>query len=152
MQALEKYASNLAQSTEVRPTLGMDNPWNYRNKSQFQVRKEGKRVYAGLFSEGTNKLLNINDCLVQQPVTTKITVGTRKVLQKLNITIYDGKNLNGLVRTIVVRTGIRTGETQVCLVTTRNELPHKAELIERIKKLTRRSCRLPKTSTAINPH
>lgn len=135
IQALEKYVPNVATKTEIRPTLGMENPWNYRNKSQFQVRKEGKRVYAGLYSEGTNKLLNINDCLVQQPITSKITVGTRKILQKLNITIYDGKTLNGLVRTIVVRTGLRTGETQVCLVTTRNELPHKEELIERIKKL-----------------
>lgn len=135
MQALEKYAPKIAQNTEVRDTLGMDNPWNYRNKSQFQVRKEGKRVYAGLFKEGTNELLNINDCLVQNTLTSKVTVATRKILQKLNLTIYDGKTLNGLVRTIVVRTGLRTGETQVCLVTTRNEMPHKAELIERIKKI-----------------
>lgn len=135
VQALEKYVPHIAETTEIRSTIGMENPWNYRNKSQFQVRKEGKRVYAGLFTEGSNKLLNINDCLVQHPVTSKITVGTRKILQKLGISIYDGKTLNGLVRTIVVRTGIRTGETQVCLVTTRNELPHKAELIERIKKL-----------------
>lgn len=135
MQALEKYAPKIAENAEVRQTLGMENPWNYRNKSQFQVRKEGKRVYAGLFKEGTNELLNINDCLVQNTMTSKITVATRKILQKLNMTIYDGKTLNGLVRTIVVRTGLRTGETQVCLVTTRNELPHKAELIERIKKI-----------------
>lgn len=135
VQALEKYAKDIAATTEIRPMLGMDNPWHYRNKSQFQVRKDGKRVYAGLFAEGTNKLLNINECLVQHPVTSKITVATRKALQKLNITIYDGKNLNGLVRTIVVRTGMRSGETQVCLVTTRHELPHKEELIERIKKI-----------------
>lgn len=135
IQALEKYVPEIAANAEVLPTLGMDNPWHYRNKSQFQVRKEGKRVYAGLFAEGSNRLLNINDCLVQHPITSKITVATRKILQKLNITIYDGKTLNGLVRTIVVRTGIRTGETQICLVTTRNELPHKAELIERIKKI-----------------
>ena len=58
-------------------------------------------------------------------------------MQKLNITIYDGRTLDGLVRTIVVRTGIRTGETQVVLVTTRKEIPHLAELITRIKKLIR---------------
>lgn len=135
MQALERYAKSLAETVEVRQTLGMDNPWNYRNKSQFQVRKEGKRVYAGLFAEGSNKLLNINDCLVQHPITSKITVATRKILQKLNITIYDGRTLDGLVRTIVVRTGIHTGETQVVLVTTRKEIPHLAELITRIKKI-----------------
>ncbi len=135
IQALERYAKPLAETVEVRKTLGMDNPWHYRNKSQFQVRKEGKRVYAGLFAEGSNKLLNINDCLVQHPVTSKITVATRKILQKLNITIYDGRTLDGLVRTIVVRTGIRTSETQVVLVTTRKEIPHLAELITRIKKI-----------------
>lgn len=135
IQALEKYVKPLAESAKVHPTLGMDNPWNYRNKSQFQVRKEDKRVYAGLFTEGSNKLLNINDCLVQNPITSKITVATRKILQKLNIPIYDGKTLNGLVRTIVVRTGVRTGETQVVLVTTRKEMPHEKELIERILKI-----------------
>lgn len=135
MQALERYAKPIAATVEVRPTLGMDNPWNYRNKSQFQVRKEGKRVYAGLFATGSNKLLNINDCLVQHPITSKVTVATRKILQKLNITIYDGRTLDGLVRTIVVRTGIHTGETQVVLVTTRKEIPHLAELITRIKKI-----------------
>jgi 23S rRNA (uracil-5-)-methyltransferase RumA len=135
MQALEKFLPEQANKLDVRPTLGMENPWNYRNKSSFQVRKDGKRVYAGLFAENSHELININDCLVQHPLTSKITVGVRKVLQKLGITIYDGKNLNGLVRTIVVRTGIKTGESQVCLVTTRNEMPHKAELIERINKI-----------------
>ena len=52
MQALEKYLPEQADKLEVRPTIGMENPWNYRNKSSFQVRKEGKRVYAGLFAEG----------------------------------------------------------------------------------------------------
>lgn len=132
VQAMDKYARDL--NPEIRETLGMQDPWHYRNKSSFQVRKEGKRVYAGLFAEGTNKILNINNCLVQKPITSNITVDVRKALQKFGISIYDGKSLNGLVRTIVVRTGVQTGETQLCLVTTRKEFPHKEEFIARIKK------------------
>lgn len=134
IQSLEKYVKELVDKVEVRPTIGMEIPWNYRNKSAFQVRKEGNRILAGLYVEGTNKLLNIEDCTVQHPLTTKITVGVRKLFQKLNIPIYDRKS-KGLVRTIVVRTGIETGETQVCLVTTRKIIPHKEELMKEIKKI-----------------
>jgi len=134
IQALEKFVPQIVHNTEIRPTIGMDNPWHYRNKSAFQVRKMGNEVIAGLFIEGTNKLLNLDDCLVQHPVTTKITIGIRNLLQKLNIPIFDGKS-KGIVRTIVVRTGIQTGETQVCLVTTKKELPHKKELVQGIKQL-----------------
>lgn len=134
LQALEKFVPQIAEKTEIRPVIGMDNPWHYRNKSAFQVRKTGNKVAAGLFIEGSNKLLNIDDCLVQHPITTKITIGIRNLLQKLDIPIYDGKS-KGIVRTIVVRTGIQTGETQVCLVTAKREIPRKQELIDGIKQI-----------------
>lgn len=134
IQSLEKFVKDLTSQVEVRPTIGMDNPWYYRNKSSFQVRKEKNRVKSGLYVEGTNKLLNIENCIVQHPITTKITVGIRNLLQQLNIPIYDGKS-KGLVRTIVVRTGIETGETQVCLVTTKKQIPQKEKLIHEIKKV-----------------
>lgn len=134
IQALEKFVPQIVHNTEIRLTIGMDNPWHYRNKSAFQVRKMGNEVIAGLYIEGTNKLLNLDDCLVQHPVTTKITIGIRNLFQKLNIPIFDGKS-KGIVRTIVVRTGIQTEETQVCLVTTKKEIPRKQELIEGIKQI-----------------
>lgn len=134
IQSLERYVKHLVDKIDIRPTLGMNNPWHYRNKSSFQVRKDGNRVLAGLYVEGTNKLLNIEDCTVQHPITTKITIGTKKLLEKLNIPIYDGKS-KGLIRTIVVRTGIETGETQVCLVTTKKNIPQKEHLIKGIKQI-----------------
>lgn len=118
IQSLEKFVPHIVGKVEIRPAIGMENPWHYRNKSAFQVRKIGHEVKAGLFIEGTNKLLNLDDCLVQHPATTKITVGIRNLLEQLGIPIYDGKS-KGIIRTIVVRTGIQTGETQVCLVTTK---------------------------------
>ena len=134
VQALTKYVKSQANKIHVRPTMGMDDPWHYRNKSQFQVRKPGNKVLAGLYSANSHKLLNIEECVVQHPATTKITTATKNILDELNIPIYDGRS-KGIVRTIVVRTGIKTGEVQLVLITTRKNFPKKEVLIERLKQI-----------------
>ncbi|QOV09354.1 23S rRNA (uracil(1939)-C(5))-methyltransferase RlmD [Viridibacillus arvi] len=134
VQALTKYVKSQANKIDVRPTMGMDDPWHYRNKSQFQVRKPGNKVLAGLYSANSHKLLNIEECVVQHPATTKITTATKNILDELNIPIYDGRS-KGIVRTIVVRTGIKTGEVQLVLITTRKNFPKKEVLIERLKQI-----------------
>ncbi|HLG26563.1 MAG TPA: 23S rRNA (uracil(1939)-C(5))-methyltransferase RlmD, partial [Paenisporosarcina sp.] len=131
-QSLERYVKDIAPNIDVRPTIGMENPWEYRNKSQFQVRKVGDKVHAGLYAEGTHKLLNINECIVQHPNTTRITNAVKRILEKLKIPIYDEETNNGLVKTIVVRTGIQTGEIQLVLVTTLAEMPKRQQLIDKL--------------------
>ncbi|MEK4487145.1 23S rRNA (uracil(1939)-C(5))-methyltransferase RlmD [Psychrobacillus sp. FSL H8-0484] len=133
IQALERYVKDLAPTIEVKQTMGMDNPWHYRNKSQFQVRELGDNVIAGLYAEESNMLVDINECSVQHPVTTHITNEIKKYLQELNISIYDGRNSKGVVRTIVVRTGLKTGQIQVTLVTTQKKMHHKEELVQKIR-------------------
>jgi 23S rRNA (uracil-5-)-methyltransferase RumA len=134
VQALTKYVKSQANKIDVRPTMGMEDPWHYRNKSQFQVRKPGNKVLAGLYSANSHKLLNIEECVVQHPATTKITTATKNILDELNIPIYDGRS-KGIVRTIVVRTGIKTGEVQLVLITTRKNFPKKEVLVERLKQI-----------------
>lgn len=133
IQALERYVKDLAPTIDVKQTIGMDNPLNYRNKSQFQVRSVGNKVIAGLYAESSNKLIDINECIMQHPVTTHITNEIKGFLHKLNIPIYDEKNPNGIVRTIVVRTGVKTGQIQVTLVTTKKKMSHKEELVQLIR-------------------
>lgn len=132
VQSLERYVKDLAPTIEVRQTIGMENPWHYRNKSQFQVRKDGNKVHAGLFAEGTHQLLNIDECIVQHPHTTLVTNAVKRILERLKIPIYDEETHNGLVRTIVVRTGIQTGEIQLVLVTTLAEMPKRQQLIDKL--------------------
>ncbi|EUJ44511.1 RNA methyltransferase [Listeria rocourtiae FSL F6-920] len=111
----------------------MGNPWGYRNKSQFQVREVDGVVEAGLFGAESHELVPIENCVVQHPDTVKVTNFVRDLLEELDIPIYEEQRNSGIVRTIVVRTGIKTGEIQLVFVTNSKKLPRKRELIDRIQ-------------------
>ena len=43
IQALERHTKFKIDQMDIRPTIGMDNPWHYRNKSQFQLRRKRRK-------------------------------------------------------------------------------------------------------------
>ncbi|WP_071396132.1 23S rRNA (uracil(1939)-C(5))-methyltransferase RlmD [Bacillus tuaregi] len=134
IQSFERHAKLQMEQIDIKETLGMENPWNYRNKSQFQVANKDGKVLAGLYGMNSHSLIHIDQCTVQHPKTNKAIGTVRKVLQKLEIPIYNERTGKGVVRTIVARVGIQTGELQIVLITAKSELPKKEQLIEEIKK------------------
>jgi len=143
IQALERHTKFNLSEIEIKETIGMEDPWNYRNKSQFQVGEKDGRVLAGLYGMNSHRLINIEHCAVQHPQTSKATVTVKQILQDLKIPIYNEKSRKGLVRTIVARAGVQTGEVQIVLITTKKELPKKDLIIAEIKK------RLPEVKSII---
>ncbi|MFB9218755.1 23S rRNA (uracil(1939)-C(5))-methyltransferase RlmD [Kurthia sibirica] len=131
-QALNKYVAKLAPKVTVKNTIGMQDPWKYRNKSQFQVRKPGNQVMAGLFVENSQKLLDIDNCLVQHPMTTIVTNAAKKMIADLDIPIYDGRSNQGIIRTIVVRVGVNTNEVQLVIITNQKNFPNKRVLFDQL--------------------
>ncbi|QED46829.1 23S rRNA (uracil(1939)-C(5))-methyltransferase RlmD [Cytobacillus dafuensis] len=143
IQALERHTKLSLDQIEIKETIGMEDPWNYRNKSQFQVGSRDGKVLAGLYGMNSHKLINIDQCAVQHPKTSKATGKVKRILQDLQIPIYNERTRKGLVRTIVTRVGIQTGELQIVLITTKRELPKKQLIVQEIKK------RLPEVKSII---
>ncbi|MGD7046092.1 23S rRNA (uracil(1939)-C(5))-methyltransferase RlmD [Jeotgalibacillus proteolyticus] len=133
IQSLERYTKLPVQKMEIRNTIGMDEPWYYRNKSQFQVGKNGEKVVAGLYGTDSHQLVDIKECIVQRKETNKATQVVRKQLEKLKIPVYNERTKKGVVRTIVTRVGVETGEVQIVLVTSNDELPQKEKLIRALE-------------------
>jgi 23S rRNA (uracil1939-C5)-methyltransferase len=132
LQSLERHTKLNLDEIEVRPMIGMEDPWAYRNKSSFQVGVQKGKVLAGLYGLNSHKLINIEQCAVQHGATTDATLKVRQILQDLHIPIYNEKTRKGIVRTIVTRVGIQSNELQVVLITTQRDLPKKELLIREI--------------------
>jgi tRNA (uracil-5-)-methyltransferase len=143
VQSLERHTKLNIDTLDIRDTIGMEDPWGYRNKSSFQVGEKDGKVLAGLYGLNSHKLIDIDQCAVQHTHTTEVTVKVKQILEDLHIPIYNEKTKKGIVRTIVTRVGIQTGELQVVLITLQKEIPKMDTLIEEIQK------RLPNVKSII---
>ncbi|KMM35898.1 RNA methyltransferase [Alkalihalobacillus macyae] len=143
VQSFERHAKLGEKDIAIKPVIGMEDPWNYRNKSQLQVRKQKGKVIAGLYGTGSHELVELTNCLVQHPETNRVTRQVVNILEDLNISIYNEKKHKGLIRTIVTRVGFETGQIQLVLVTSEQNIPRKELLIKEIKK------RLPEVKSVI---
>ncbi|MEW9502051.1 23S rRNA (uracil(1939)-C(5))-methyltransferase RlmD [Jeotgalibacillus marinus] len=133
IQALERHAKFNLNELDIRRTIGMEDPWFYRNKSQFQVGKRKEKVIVGLYGANSHDLVDIKECIVQRKETNKATQVVRKQLDKLGIPVYNERKKKGCVRTVVSRVGVNTGEVQIVIVTATDDLPQKDKLIRALE-------------------
>ncbi|WML49858.1 23S rRNA (uracil(1939)-C(5))-methyltransferase RlmD [Neobacillus sp. PS3-34] len=134
IQSLERHTKLPVSTLDIRETIGMEDPWSYRNKSSFQVGQRDGKVLAGLYGLNSHQLINIEHCAVQHSQTNEATSVVKRILEDLKIPIYNEKTQKGIVRTIVARVGVQTNELQVVLITTQKEIPKHDILIEEIQK------------------
>ncbi|KHF41305.1 23S rRNA (uracil(1939)-C(5))-methyltransferase RlmD [Halalkalibacter okhensis] len=142
-QAFERHTKLNMNQLVIHDTIGMEDPWDYRNKSQLQVAKRGEEVIAGLYAMNSHKLIDLTECKVQHQSTNKVTEVVKQILSDLNVPIYNERKHKGVIRTIVTRVGFETGQVQVVLVTKEEELPRKDAIISEIQK------RLPEVTSII---
>ena len=118
---------------EVNPTIGMENPYEYRNKAQFPVGKDSGELEIGFFAPRTHRIVDTDTCDIQHPSNTEIIKVLRNFLTEYDISIYNEKKHKGLVRHIVTKVGFKTGQIMVCMVINGKTLPHSEELVKRLR-------------------
>ncbi|HJJ14615.1 MAG TPA: 23S rRNA (uracil(1939)-C(5))-methyltransferase RlmD [Clostridiaceae bacterium] len=121
----------LNNKIKVEMTVGMGNPYNYRNKAQYPVGfdKSGEPVM-GVYAKRTHEIIPMRNCMIQNPVSEKIANVVLGFFIKNNIPIYNEKNGEGLLRHIVIKVGIKTHEIMCILVLNKKELKKEKELIK----------------------
>ena len=118
----------------IHPTLGMESPYNYRNKVQLPVSNKNGVVNIGFYAARSHDIINMETCHIQDKVADVVVKLTRQWMKEFNIESYNEEKHQGILRHIMIRKGFKTGEVMVVLVTKGKELPHKEEFITLITK------------------
>ena len=124
---------NLKIDLQVKNTIGMENPFNYRNKAQYPVglNKEGKAII-GVFANRTHEVIETNGCMIQNKDSEKIAKYICEFADKNNMHVYDEHTGKGLLRHIVIKVGIKTKEIMCILVLNGKEINNEEKLIKEL--------------------
>ncbi|MBC1727550.1 23S rRNA (uracil(1939)-C(5))-methyltransferase RlmD [Listeria seeligeri] len=116
-------------NVEVKETLGMENPWRYRNKSQVPVGFVNGKLTAGFYQKRSHEIIDMSTCLIQSEQGDFAVQKTREILAKYGTEPYDEKTGKGDIRHIMTRFAHTTGQLMLVLVTTKDRLSFKEEII-----------------------
>lgn len=120
-------------NTIVHETVGMVNPYYYRNKAVIPFGVENGKMIAGLYKSRSHDIIDMKKCYIIPKITTDIVKFLKNVFVELNIPAYDEETGTGVIRHVIIRNSHKYDDISVTLVTHSPKLPKK-EII--IKKLT----------------
>lgn len=113
----------------VHPTLGMNDPWRYRNKSQVPVGEQNGHIVTGFYAKGSHRIVDMNTCIIQHEDNDKVVQLVKSLAKEYGIRGYDDQTHKGTLRHVVVRHAKHTDELMVVIVTKGKALPNKKNLV-----------------------
>lgn len=117
------------QGVKIHDTLGMEEPYNYRNKAQFPVGEGVNGVKLGFYKRETHDIVDIDSCIIQHEINDKVLEVVRYYINQFNIKPYNEKTGEGIIRHVLTKTAFKSGDVMVVIITNGSKLPHKNELI-----------------------
>ncbi|MED3652526.1 23S rRNA (uracil(1939)-C(5))-methyltransferase RlmD [Heyndrickxia sporothermodurans] len=120
--------------TLVQDTIGMDDPWRYRNKMEFTFAKDGS---LGLHEAGNfRKIISLETCLIAGKEMVEAAMEVANWTKEHQLKGYDKDTHEGLLRHLMVRQSFATGEMMLALFATESPTGHlesaAGDLIQRV--------------------
>lgn len=117
----------------VHPTLGMQEPWRYRNKAQVPMGAADGGLIGGFYAKGSHRIVDMETCLIQHEHNDEVVAKVKEIGSHLGISAYNEETGRGLLRHVVVKKAFRTGEMMLVLVTNGQDIPHRDAWIGSIR-------------------
>lgn len=120
---------------KVNECLGMDNPYNYRNKSQVPFSMNGKKICYGFYKQNTHKIIQMDHCKIQTEEADEILKSIRILMEKYGIKAYEEDKRKGTIRHILIKKGFATNQVMVVLITNVLSFNNRKDLVKDLVKL-----------------
>lgn len=126
----------------VKETIGMEEPFYYRNKAAMPVSTGGlitkkggitepvHEPRIGFYQHKSHDVVDCDSCLLQSEPAMAAASALRRFMEEDNITSYDSRWEKGLMRHLIVRTAFGTGQVMVILVINGKGIPNVAKLVD----------------------
>lgn len=118
----------LGFEVSVEEIIGMGIPYNYRNKAQYPVSDEK----IGFFAKRTHALIANETCYIQNKISDRLAKDAFRILMKNKISTYNEKTGKGMIRHIMTRIAVNTGELMLVLVTNGEKLKNADSIVKEI--------------------
>jgi len=110
------------QNIKALPTIGMKDPWRYRNKGYFQVKQEKGRVRLGFYKAGSYDFVPASGCVLFSLQINRLASYLEEQLSLQKVTIYNSETGEGNLRNILTRESRNTGEIMIAFITKEDNL------------------------------
>ncbi|GAE92293.1 RNA methyltransferase [Gracilibacillus boraciitolerans JCM 21714] len=114
----------------IHPTIGMEDPWRYRNKVQIPVGEKNGELITGFYRKQTHEIIDdMERCIITDEVNDRMVDAVREIANRLGIQAYDEEHHRGTLRHIMVRSGQVTKQTMIVLITRTEKVPPQLETL-----------------------
>ena len=104
----------------ARPAIQAAERFHYRNKMEYSFGRDAEgRLTLGLHRRGFfDRPFDLDRCHIATPISSEIAAHVREAARRKKLQPYDTRRHDGLLRFLMVREGVRTGQVMVNLVAT----------------------------------
>ncbi len=118
--------------TKVHDTVGMSNPYYYRNKAIIPFSERNGKIIGGLYRARSHEIVNIKRCHIFPKVVSDMVRFFRALFTELKLEMYDETTHQGLVRGVMFRHSRDQARFSVTLITTSGRFPERDEIVKRL--------------------
>ena len=129
---------------QAESVIGMDEPWNYRNKAQYPVGTDRRGVLVcGFYAGRTHAIVPLPEkegCVISASCDNAVLSAVTEHMERYHIPAYREEEHAGLVRHVLIRTARSTGQIMVCLIINGSGIPGEAELVRALLQIPGMTC------------